>query len=166
MFVPFSEISGQSKVWVYQMSREITASELEEVIEAMESFCSQWQAHGVPMKTSFDIAYNHFLILAVDENASEASGCSVDGSMRALKILGERVGIDFFDRTLAAFLINGKVDLYPISELKELFSTGMLNASVSTFNNLVVTKGEYLQNWRVKVADSWLARYLPKSTLA
>lgn len=166
MFVPFSEISDQSKVWVYQMSREITASELGEVIATMEGFCSQWQAHGVPMKTSFDIAYNHFLILAVDENEASASGCSVDGLVRVLKELSEKMGIDFFDRTRAAFLINGKVDLYPISRLKELFSTGTLNASVNTFNNLVATKEEYLQNWRVKVADSWLARYLPKSTLA
>ncbi|GAB1445257.1 MAG: hypothetical protein KF860_05130 [Cyclobacteriaceae bacterium] len=166
MFIPFNEISDQAKVWVYQMNREISAPEMEEMATAIETFCSQWQAHGEPLQTSFDIAYNHFLILAVDENASEASGCSVDGSVRVLKELGDRMEIDFFDRGQAAFLINGKIDLYSISKLKELFNAGTLNASMNTFNNLVTTKADYLQNWSVSVAESWLARYLPKSTLA
>ncbi|MEP2669952.1 MAG: hypothetical protein ABJH04_13195 [Cyclobacteriaceae bacterium] len=166
MFIPFNEISNQARVWVYQTSREINASEAEEINEVLNAFCSQWQAHGAPLKTSFDIAFNHFIILAVDENSGGASGCSIDGSVRILKDLGAKLNIDFFDRTQVAFLLNNKVSLFPMTKLKELFAEGTLNASTSTFNNLVATKEEYLRNWKVEVGDSWLARYLPKSTLA
>jgi hypothetical protein len=166
MFIPFNEISNHSRVWVYQMNREITASESEEMAAVLRGFCSQWQAHGAPLKTSFDIVFNHFIILAVDENSGGASGCSIDGSVRLLKELGDKMVVDFFDRTQIAFLINDKVSLYPMSKLKELFGEGTLNASMNTFNNLVATKAEYLQSWKVEVAGSWLARYLPKSTLA
>lgn len=166
MFVSFNEMPDQARVWVYQMNREISASESEKMTEVMQNFCSQWQAHGAPLKTSFDIVYNHFLILAVDENAGGASGCSIDGSVRILKDLGVKMRLDFFSRTEVAFLINDKISLYPMSKLKELFGEGTLNASMTTFNNLVATKAEFLQNWRMAAADSWLARYLPKSTLA
>ncbi|MEQ8363159.1 MAG: hypothetical protein RH948_09845 [Cyclobacteriaceae bacterium] len=166
MFIPFNEISDQARVWVYQTNREITASESKEVAAVLKAFCSQWQAHGSPLKTSFDIAYNHFIILAVDENSGGASGCSIDGSVRVLKELGDKMEIDFFARTEVAFLIDKKISLYPMTKLKELFGQGMLNASTVTFNNMVATKAEYLQNWEVAAADSWLARYLPKSTLA
>jgi len=165
MFIPFSEISNQARVWVYQMNRKITAPESEEMAAVLKVFCTQWQAHGAPLKTSFDIAFNHFIILAVDENSGGASGCSIDGSVRLLKELGEKMGVDFFDRTQIAFLIDDEVSLYPMPKLKELFGEGTLNASVKTFNNLVATKAEYLQSWKLEVADSWLAKYLPKSTL-
>lgn len=166
MFVPFNELSDRARVWVYQMNRQISPSEKEEMASIMESFCVQWQAHGAPLQASFDIAHHQFLILAVDENAGGASGCSIDGSVRLLKDVGAQMNVDFFDRTLVALLIDNQVSVFPLSKLKELFGSGTLNASMVTFNNLVATKAEYQQNWEVKVADSWLARYLPKSTLA
>lgn len=166
MFVPFNEMPGEAKVWAYQMNREITTPEQEVLAAAMKNFCEQWRAHGAPLRASFDIVHGHFLILAVDESASEASGCSIDGSMRVLKELGQQMGVDFFDRSQVAFLIDGRVKPYPVSALKGLFGNGTLNASLVTFNNLVGTKAEYLRHWKVEVSGSWLAKYLPKSTVA
>lgn len=166
MFVPFNEIGPEARVWVYQMSRELSEDEKVEIEKEMENFCEQWQAHGASLKTSYLVAYNHFLILAVDEKSGGASGCSIDGSVRVLKDLGTKLGIDFFDRMKVAFLVNDKVELYPVIKLKELFSAGALNPTTVTFNNLAATKAEFLNNWRVEVVQSWLAKYLPKSTLA
>lgn len=166
MFVPFNKIAPESRVWIYQLSRELSEGEKTEVEKTIEIFCQEWQAHGAPLKTSYLVAHNHFLILAVDEKHSGASGCSIDGSVRMLKDLGAKLGIDFFDRMKAAFLVNEKVELYPVMKLKELFESGMLNPASVTFNNMVATKMEFLNNWRVEAGQSWLSKYLPKSALA
>lgn len=166
MLVPFNDLSAEARVWVYQLDRELTDLEKSKIELVMKDFCGQWQAHGAPLQTSFQIAHNHFLILAVDEKAGNASGCSIDGSVRVLKELGTRLNIDFFDRTKAAFLIDSKVELYPITKLKDLFVTGVLNASMPTFDNLVYTKSAYLENWQVPIAQTWLSKYLPKGALA
>lgn len=166
MLVSFNELPSTARVWIYQLNRSVTAVERSEIEKVIRLFCNQWQAHGAPLKTSYQLLNDHFLMLAVDENAGGASGCSIDGSVRILKELGAKYNIDFFDRTLAAFLIDDKVIVYPIGNLKELFADGTLSSITVTFNNLVLTKGDFLENWMIPVNKSWLAKYLPKSTLA
>lgn len=166
MFIPFEELSPNARVWIYQLDRKIDEQDRKTIEDAVKKFCNQWEAHGAPLKTSYQIAHNHFLVLAVDEDVASASGCSIDGSVRVLKEIGARLNLNFFDRTLAAFLINDSVVTYPIAELKELFSSGTLNSSVLAFDNLVASKAMYLKNWKVPVNQSWLAKYLPKGALA
>ena len=166
MFVPFEELSPDVRVWIYQLNRKIDEQEKGSIENIVKEFCNRWEAHGAPLKASYQLIYNHFLILAVDEKAASARGCSIDGSVRVLKEIGSRMNLDFFDRTLAAFLVNDSVVVYPINMLKELFDSGTLSSSVNTFNNLVGSKAEYISNWKIPVSKSWLSKYLPKSALA
>lgn len=166
MFVPFEELSDNAKIWVYQTNRELSEQEVKLIDLGMTDFCNHWQAHGTPLKTSFQIPFDHFLVLGVDENVASASGCSIDGSVRLIKEIGAKLNIEFFDRTLAAFLVEEKVKVYPISQLKDLFTSGTLNPTINTFDNLVPTKEVYNQKWMIPIGQSWLARYLPKSALA
>ncbi len=166
MFIPFDNISADARVWVYQISRALNADEMKLVESTMEAFCQAWQAHGAPLATSYQLAHDQFLILAVDEGSGGASGCSIDGSVRVLKELSHQLGVDFFDRTKAAFLVDDKISVYQLSQLKELFADGTLKANDMAFNNLVTTKGELLRSWKVPASQSWLSKYLPKKALA
>jgi hypothetical protein len=83
--------------------------------------------------------------------------------VRLLKSMQERLGLDFFNRQQVAFADGKSARLYPLSELKTLFETGILTADSVTFNNALTTKAEWEQRWRVPVKDSWLSRYLPKA---
>ncbi|MEQ8424988.1 MAG: hypothetical protein RIA63_09775 [Cyclobacteriaceae bacterium] len=166
MYVDFNDLPISSRIWIYQFDRKISSEEKDTIENVLRQFCEQWQAHGAPLKTSFQIKFNHFLILVVDENVASASGCSIDGSVRVLKELGSKLNLDFFDRTQAAFLINNSIQLFPLVKLKELFNSEALKPAMITFNNLVASKGDFQASWEVPVNQSWLARYLPKSTLA
>lgn len=166
MFIPFEDISVDARVWVYQLNRSLNADEKKTVESTIEAFCQAWQAHGAPLTTSYHLAHDQFLILAVDEASGGASGCSIDGSVRVLKELSNQLGIDFFERTKAAFLVDHKISVYPLSQLKELFTDGTLKANDIAFNNLVTTKGELLRSWKVPASQSWLSKYLPKKALA
>ncbi|MCB0487654.1 MAG: hypothetical protein KDC99_04210 [Cyclobacteriaceae bacterium] len=166
MYIPFKDISENSRVWIYQLDREVNDEERNFIESVMKQFCGQWQVHGAPLQTSFEVFYNRFLVLAVDENSGGASGCSIDGSVRAIKEVGLKLDIDFFDRTKVAFRAGAKVSVYPMNELKELFSSATLNQDTITFDNLVTTKSELLARWEVPVSRSWLAKYLPKKALA
>lgn len=165
MYLPFESLPGHSRVWIYQSNRKFTPTEKVEIDAGLEMLCKQWAAHGTPLHTSFTIAFDQFVIMVVDEQQHGASGCSIDGSVRYLKSLQANVGLDFFDRTLVPFIINNKVDVYPVSELKNLFENQTLTATSITLNNLVETKADLALNWQVQVKDSWLSNYLPKTAV-
>lgn len=176
MYLPFDSMPGHSRLWIYQANRAFTPSEKEDLSKGLKNLCDEWSAHGTPLHTSFSIPFDHFVVLAVDEQQNGASGCSIDGSVRFLKNLQQEAGLDFFDRTRAAFLrtslpvaagaTSPEVALHALPELRTLFQNGTLSAETITFNNMVTTKAAWENHWQIQVKDSWLARYLPKTEVA
>src|SRR6476620_9218275 len=137
MYVPFSEMHPDSRLWIYQSSRPLTEDEVTAIGKTLKEFCETWAAHGQPLRTSFDIRYNHFIILSADENHYGASGCSIDESVRVIKKIDAEFNLDLFNRSLVAFLIDGRVSIFPLTQLKEKSGSGVLKSDTLTFYNLV-----------------------------
>jgi hypothetical protein len=163
MYLPFEQLPDDARLWVYQADRALTPVERAAAENNLHHLCDTWSTHGTPLHTSFRIEYNQFIILAVDERHAGASGCSIDGTVRLLKSMQERLGIDFFNRQWVAFADGDSVHMHPLNELKSLFEKGILTAESLTFNNTVTTKADWQQQWRVPARESWLSRYLPKA---
>lgn len=166
MYVPFDTLPDHSRIWIYQSNRKLTAQEKEQATAALKDFCEGWTAHQQTLKTSFSIEHDQFIILAADEDYHQPSGCSIDTSTRALKDLQNRLGLDLFDRSQVAFLVDGVVVTHPLARLKGVFGAGELAANTLTFDNLVPSRGELLRRWKTPVEKSWLAKYLPNPALA
>lgn len=152
-------MSNESRVWVYQMDRAIGDEEALEIASQSEKFCEQWVAHNQPLKASFKLFYNHFLVIAVDESFNQASGCSIDASVHLVKQLEQNFNLNFFDRTQVAFLDKGNVFLESISNLKTGIVEGKIDEQTLTFNNLVKNKEELENRWIVSALESWIKRY-------
>lgn len=163
MFVSFNELPESSKIWIYQSDKLFTQQELDAISAYLVAFCQQWVAHNQPLRTSFTVLYNRFIVLAVDENQYGASGCSIDTSVSAMKSLGTRVKADLFNRNNIAFWINEEVCIIPLSELRSKLQEGIWNAETPVFNNAISHKGDLESNWRIPAGASWLKRYLVKS---
>ena len=161
MFVPFESLPSESRIWIFQANRPFTAAEMETVESRLRQFTGEWAVHGTPLNTSFLVRYNQFIILAADESEYSASGCSIDSSVRAIKELGQTLGVDLFDRSQIAFMSNDKISLAPLQELKQKFQSGMLSEETLTFNNLVKTRSEFEKLWLVPASATWLKRYIP-----
>jgi hypothetical protein len=166
MYIPFTELPDHSRIWIYQASRKLTTDEKAQASTSLRDFCENWVAHQQPLKTSFSIEHDQFIILATDEDYHLPSGCSIDSSVRALKVIQNLLGVDFFDRTKVAFLKDSNVVLHPLSKLKALFESGELAGDTLTFNNLVPSRGDLSRGWRTTAENTWLTKYLPNSTLA
>ena len=99
MYVPFEELKAESRVWVYQANRPFSAEETKTVMTLLRSFCEQWVAHGQPLKASFKIEKNQFVVMAVDEDFHNPSGCSIDSSVGVLRQIHAATGVDLLDRS-------------------------------------------------------------------
>jgi hypothetical protein len=165
MFVPFEKLPPHSRVWIYQSNKLFTAEQKQILSEALRSFTETWTAHGAPMKASFQLPYDHFIVLAADEQTTSASGCSIDDSVRTIKMIGSELGIDFFDRKNVPFLNNNAIELISLSDLKINAEAGKWNGQSSTVNTLVGTADE-LSRWIVPAGETWLKRYLSRDSVS
>jgi len=155
-FIP-SDFNDSSRVWIYQCNRLLGISEAFELEDMLNTFLSNWNSHGVPVKGYANLIFGQFLVIMADETATGVSGCSTDSSVRLVKQIEEKFGITMFDRQLLAFVVKDKVQVIPLSQLKYAVENGFISPDTLYFNNLVRTKKELLQNWVIPVKNSWLA---------
>jgi hypothetical protein len=160
MFIPFDSLPDHARIWIYQSDRKFNSTEADIISQTLSSFTQQWEVHGQPMKASFKLYYDQFIILAADEGYNEASGCSIDGSVRLLKQLGTRLSLDFFDRNGIAFKNADQIFLIPMPELKTQHVAGKWRKDTLVFNNLVATKADLERHWVIEAGQTWLKRYL------
>ncbi len=166
MLVPFSSLPDHARLWIYQSNRKFNLEEISIISEVLASFTKEWEAHGAPLLASFEIRFDRVIILAADEKSHAASGCSIDDSVRNIKGLGERLGIDFFDRTQIAFHSEQGVITVPLPELKQAYDQGKWDHQSLFINTLVNTKGELENSLLVPASSTWLKRYLPREKVA
>ncbi len=165
MWVEFETLNPSSRIWIYQANRNLSTLEEIDLSSALTDFCDQWKTHGQSMRSSFVIAHQQFVVLATDEDYQLPSGCSIDSSVRVLKDWQSRNGIDFFDRSQIAFKTGDRVHTHTLSSIKEQIAKGEVNEHSITFDNLVPSKGDWATRWEIPLEKSWLAKYLPKSSL-
>jgi hypothetical protein len=166
MYLPFEELPGESRVWIYTGSRSLSTSEEKLVSELLKSFCLQWAAHGQPLRASFKIERSQFIVMALDEDFQNPSGCSIDSSVGVLRQIHSATGIDFLDRSAVPFLINDQVTLIPLIKLKTHFTSGELKSDTLAVHTLAASKQEWAIRTTIPVEKSWMAKYLPKTTLS
>jgi hypothetical protein len=163
MFVPFTSLPKDARIWIYQADRKLDSAAIDIISRDLSALTDSWVVHGTPLRSSFDVRHGQFVILAADERSSGVSGCSIDSSVRAVKQLGQKLGVDFFARMLVCFVKGDEIITIPIADLKAGFEAGLWNETTITFDNLVQTKGALDDQWRVAAASTWLQRYLPKA---
>ena len=159
MYIPFEQMPGHARVWVYQSVKPFDASTQAALVEALEQFSRSWDSHGIPLRASFRLLQDHFIVLAVDETAKDASGCSIDKSVHFVQQLEQRFGLNLFDRSQQAFLVDDRVKFVEVKNLKAQVQAGAIGPETPTFNTLVANVGQLDTEWLLPAAKGWLARY-------
>ncbi|WP_293297758.1 ABC transporter ATPase [Pedobacter sp. UBA4863] len=147
--------SPQSKVWIYQSNRKFNGTEATEIQRILNDFVVQWTAHGNHLNAKAEIFYNYFIVLTVDEGVANATGCSIDSSVRAIKEIERQYNLDLFDRFNMAYKIGNEVHVATKEDFETLITIKKIDLNTTVFNNLVPTLADFQQKWEVKLEDSW-----------
>lgn len=149
----------QSKVWMYQSNRPFTPEEIKNINAELKLFAQKWTAHNLQLKAMAQVLEDRFILLMVDETQTGASGCSIDTSVNFMKALGEKYGVDFFNRMLFSYLNQNGIETKPLSEIPSLKERKILADDTPVFNNLILTKAEFDSGWQIPFGQSWLQRF-------
>ena len=157
--VAFKDLPETAKVWIYQSDKNIASNQIDYLRGQAEAFCEQWSAHNTPLKSAYKILHNKFLVLAVDEGFNAASGCSIDSSVRFVQTVEKELGINFFDRTQVAFLIEDNVYTTDLHSVKVEITSGKIEPETLTFNLQAQNVAEFERNWLLPAQESWMKKY-------
>ncbi|MBP6286213.1 MAG: hypothetical protein KA409_04775 [Ferruginibacter sp.] len=155
-----TDLSDNSRVWIYQSSRLFFISEALQMEHMLNEFVAGWKSHGAPVKGYANLFFGQFIVIMADESDTAVGGCSTDSSVHVIKAIEEKFQVQMFDRQSLAFVIKDKVQLLPLNQLDYAVRNGFVTPGTLYFNNTVLTKKELLDKWLIPVKDSWLAKRL------
>lgn len=154
-----SNLSKGSKVWVYQSDRQFTSEETKVLQKKLDQFVLEWVSHQNKLLADYQILYNRFIILIVDEKQAGASGCSIDSSVHFIQSLEKSLNLSLFNRLLVHYFDNEELISVSLSEFQALIENGKVNQETKVIDTLIQNLDE-LENDIVKPAQStWLKRY-------
>lgn len=156
----FASFPETSRVWIYQADRAFTPYEVQSLTPSLQQFAQQWTAHKLALRADAAILHLHFLVLVVDENVHDASGCSIDSSVKFVKEIGAQLNIDFFNRLNAVIKMDQQFEILSPDALKASLIAGHVNAQTMVFNNMVNNLSELRNEWLLPLEQTWMKRYL------
>jgi len=163
------QMPDSARVWVFQSTKALSDTEVSAIQKAGIDFITNWTAHGASLKASFDILYNRFIIISVDEQQALASGCSIDKSVHFIKNLETQFNLNLFDRMQVAYRTGNEIKACHLNNLREELLHSMVPPNMATkealgevivFNNMVTTKKEFESGWETSLKKSWQSRIL------
>ena len=128
--------------------------------ESLSEFLKQWTAHGSDLHAGFEIKYNRFIVIGLDQTNASASGCSIDASVHFIQTLEQQFQVELMDRMNVSFKQGEYVAYKPLTDFKKMAKDKAVSANTIVFNNLVATKQEYLEHWEVPASESWHSRFV------
>lgn len=159
MFVDFDTLGPDARIWIYQSNRALTDNEINSVSSKLRSFVEEWTRHGDDLRASFDIRYDHFIILAVDENFAQVSGCSIDASTHVFKNFEQEFQVELLNKLNTAFRNGEHINIVSLSDFQRFVKEDKIKPDTLVFNNMVQNKGELEESWEVPANKSWHNRY-------
>ncbi|PIE99806.1 MAG: ABC transporter ATPase [Maribacter sp.] len=160
MLAEFNTLPDSSRIWIYQANRSFSEQELQEIRKSIEAFIEGWTTHGSNLKAGYVIRYKRFIILALDQTETSASGCSIDESVRFIQQLEKKYNVDLLDKMNVSYKQGEYVAYKTLNEFKKMAKQRAVSKNTIVFNNLVANKGEYLEHWEVPASESWHSRFM------
>lgn len=159
MYTSFETLPSHSKIWIYQSNRKLNENEVQDIELKLKDFLNNWSSHGQSLESSFVIKYSRFIIIAVNQEVQQATGCSIDASVQFIQQLEKEYEIDLLDKMNVTFKLGEHIAHKPLIEFKKMAKEKAVSSNTIVFNNLVNTIEEWQDYWEVPAKDSWHNRF-------
>ncbi len=161
MFHPLDALPDTARIWLYTASRPLTDDDIRTADEALRAFAEGWAAHGAPVHGYAGVRERAFLLFAADEARTAVSGCSIDSSVAAVRELGARLDVDFFQRLNLALRTDGGPRLLHRDKLAAAAENGTIGPQTPTYDPMVQTLGQWRTAWVKPLRATWAGAFLP-----
>ena len=160
MYVPFENLDKGSRLWIFQSDRPFTESEENDLRDGIRSFIESWTSHNRALQSSFDVIENRIILLSVDENLADASGCSIDKMMHFIQAVEQEYSLSLLNRQLVTYQSGESWSTVALKELIEGVKSGDIPKDTLMYDVLISDKGSWDTSSIKPLKDSWLSRMI------
>jgi chemotaxis regulatin CheY-phosphate phosphatase CheZ len=160
MLVDFNTLPDESRIWIYQANRSFSEKEIEELNQRINQFIERWTAHGSDLESGYLIKYKRFIVIGLNQNFNNYSGCSIDASVHFIQQLEKDFSVDLLDKMNVSYKQGEFIAYKTLTDFRKMAKEKAVSKKTIVFNNLVTNIAEFKENWEVPASESWHNRFL------
>ena len=154
--VPFESLPANARVWIFSADRPITGRHSSDLLSEVDSFLTEWKAHGHPLTCGRAWRDDRFLAIAVDQTDSYASGCSIDGLFRRLQAMQSTLGASIVGGGQIHYRDpSGAIKTVSRDEFTTLGARGGVTTATPVFDTTVATAGDWRDRFETSAGRTW-----------
>ena len=160
MFVDYTTIPDDAKVWIYPSSRKFYDNEIGALEDKIKNFISSWKADDENFKASYQFLYNRFIVFFADDEKSTLTHIDIDTSVSFILKLQQEYEVELLDKMNVCFKQGKFVQYKELKDFKKLLKNKAVTGKTIIFDNLITSKQDFENYWEVAIEDSWYNRFL------
>ena len=144
MHVPFSNLPGHARIWVYGLDKPLSEADSDAVHGVLDTFVSSWQSHGRAVQAGWSLIEQRFICIGAIIPDADISGCGIDASVHALEAFAEQNGY----RLLSGLHVYYRDDVGVIQHLdrasfRKAVRAGTISAKTVVFDPSITMMHEF-----------------------
>jgi hypothetical protein len=160
--VPLDSLPDDARLWVFGARAPLDEVDAPRLLKAVDAYLAGWKAHGAALTSGREFRDEHFLVVAVDERASGASGCSIDGLFQVLQEIEKGIGTTMVGGGLVHFRQGEFVLVCTRAQFELMSVEGEVDGTTTVYDTTVTTLGAYRAGFERRAQDCWHAALLRK----
>ncbi len=160
MIVDFKQLLDEAKLWVFPSSRKFYPQEIAGIKEKIEEFLTEWDDQGILIKCSYQLEYDRFIIIAVDDSQNSLSLEAHNLLITFIQELEKTLEIILMDKMNVCYKQGEFVQYKDLIEFKKMMKAKGVSQKTIVFNNMITNKVDFKYNWEINIMDSWLGRFM------
>jgi len=146
--VAFDTLPDSARVWIFGSDQRLSEDAAATLMREVGDHLADWKAHGEPLTVGSQLLDERFLVVAVDQSTTGASGCSIDGLFRVLQAVQSKLGVNLIGGGRAFYRdSHGEVRCAAVAELDELRSSGAITPDTVLFDTTITDLGTFRQKF-------------------
>ena len=155
--VDFETLPDSSRIWVYGSDKPIEPDRERMMLDAVDDFLGRWAAHGAPLHSARRWDDGRFLTIAVDSTQENASGCSIDGLFRTLRVLEHEIGVRMLGGGRVFYRANDSTEVASRDDFADLAAKGTITRSTPVFDTSLTTAVDWRTKFEQPAGEAWTA---------
>lgn len=157
----FAQLPDTARLWAFGATTHIDDAQESALRTRLASFLEEWTAHGAALAAGLEVVEGRFLLVAVDEGTTRASGCSIDALVHRLQALEAELGLGLVDSSPIWYRRGDEIERVTRAEFLELASRGEVTGDTTVFDLTLSSVGEARAGGlETPASESWHARLL------
>lgn len=160
MIVDFKKLPDEAKLWVFPSSRKFYLQEITGIKEKIEEFLLEWDDQGVLIRCSYQLEYDRFIIIAVDDSLNSLSLEAHNLLITFIQELEKTLKVVLMDKMNVCYKQGEFVQYKDLIEFKKMMKARGVSQKTTVFNNMITNKADFKYHWEINIMDSWLGRFM------